>query len=116
MSILWELIDLKSEEGKILIECAEKSLIGGNMPVHKTKGGYKYGSTGKVYKKKSDAEKQGRAIAISKARKKGYKISTKNECDTDAMMRKRKRDHMNETRSSQFPTTSKAAFKLTKKK
>lgn len=31
------------------------------MPVHKVKGGYKWGTKGKVYKKKSDAEKQGRA-------------------------------------------------------
>ena len=31
------------------------------MPVHKVKGGYKWGSKGKVYKKKADAERQGRA-------------------------------------------------------
>lgn len=43
------------------------------MPVKKVKGGYKYGSTGKVYKKKSDAEKQGRAIKASQARKKRKK-------------------------------------------
>lgn len=47
------------------------------MPVHKTKGGYKYGSSGKVYASKSDAEKQGRAIAVSKARKAGHKIPRK---------------------------------------
>lgn len=28
------------------------------MPVHKVKGGYKYGKTGKVYKTKSKAERQ----------------------------------------------------------
>ena len=43
------------------------------MPVKKVKGGYKYGSTGKVYKKKSDAEKQGRAIKASQMRKKRKK-------------------------------------------
>lgn len=47
------------------------------MPVHKTKGGYKYGSSGKVYAKKADAEKQGRAIAVSKARQAGHKIPKK---------------------------------------
>lgn len=35
------------------------------MPVRKVKGGYKYGSTGKVYKTKAKAEKQGRAIKAS---------------------------------------------------
>jgi hypothetical protein len=44
------------------------------VPVHKTKGGYKYGSKGKVYKSKAKAAKQGRAIKASQARrgKKGY--------------------------------------------
>lgn len=31
------------------------------MPVHKVNGGYRYGKTGKVYKSKAKAEKQGRA-------------------------------------------------------
>ncbi len=31
------------------------------MPVHKVAGGYQWGSKGKVYKSKADAEKQGRA-------------------------------------------------------
>jgi hypothetical protein len=31
------------------------------MPVHKTKGGYKWGSKGKVYKSKAKAARQGRA-------------------------------------------------------
>ena len=35
------------------------------MPVHKVKGGYKWGKTGKVYKTKAAAEKQGRAIRAS---------------------------------------------------
>lgn len=37
------------------------------MPVRKVKGGYRYGSTGKIYKKKSDAERQGRAIRAAQA-------------------------------------------------
>lgn len=32
------------------------------MPVRKVKGGYRYGKTGKVYKSKAKAERQGRAI------------------------------------------------------
>ena len=43
------------------------------MPVRKVKGGYRYGTTGKVYKRKSDAEKQGRAIRASQAKKKKKK-------------------------------------------
>ena len=39
------------------------------MPVRKVNGGYKYGSTGKVYKSRAKAVKQGRAIAISKKKK-----------------------------------------------
>lgn len=39
------------------------------MPVHKVKGGYKYGKTGKVYKSKAKAVKQGRAIKASQARR-----------------------------------------------
>ena len=38
------------------------------MPVRKVKGGWRWGNSGKIYKKKSDAEKQGRAIYAS-----GYK-------------------------------------------
>lgn len=48
------------------------------MPIKKTKGGgYKYGNSGKVYKGKgarAKAAKQGRAIAISKARRAGHRI------------------------------------------
>jgi hypothetical protein len=36
------------------------------MPVRKVKGGYKWGNTGKVYKSKKDAEKQGKAIQASR--------------------------------------------------
>ena len=39
------------------------------MPVRKVKGGYRYGTTGKIYKKRSDAVRQGRAIEISKRNK-----------------------------------------------
>lgn len=38
------------------------------MPVHKTKGGWKFGTTGKTYKTKAGAERQARAIYAS-----GYK-------------------------------------------
>ncbi len=40
------------------------------MPVKKVKGGYKYGSTGKVYKSRKKAVKQGQAIEINKKRRK----------------------------------------------
>ena len=40
------------------------------MPVRKVKGGYKYGKTGKVYKSRKKAVRQGRAIAISKRKRK----------------------------------------------
>ena len=43
------------------------------MPVHKVPGGYRYGRTGKVYKRRADAVKQGRAIHASKNRKSGRK-------------------------------------------
>lgn len=39
------------------------------MPVRKVKGGYRYGRKGKVYKSKSKAVKQGRAIAIAKKKR-----------------------------------------------
>ena len=40
------------------------------MPIHKVKGGYKYGTTGKVYKKREDALKQMRAIQANKRKTK----------------------------------------------
>ena len=42
------------------------------MPVRKVKGGFRYGSTGKVYKSKAKAMAQGAAIRASqtKAKKK----------------------------------------------
>ena len=43
------------------------------MPVRKVKGGYQYGNTGKVYKSKAKAQKQGLAIRISQL-KRGKRI------------------------------------------
>lgn len=43
------------------------------MPIIKTKSGYKYGATGKVYRSRAKAVAQGRAIRASKARQKGKK-------------------------------------------
>lgn len=40
------------------------------MPVHKVKGGWKWGKTGKVYKTREEAEKQARAIYASGYKKK----------------------------------------------
>lgn len=40
------------------------------MPVRKVQGGYQWGSSGKVYPTKSQAEKQGRAILASGWREK----------------------------------------------
>lgn len=43
------------------------------MPIIKVKSGYKYGPTGKVYRSKTKAVKQGQAIRLSQAKKKGKK-------------------------------------------
>jgi len=40
------------------------------MPIRKVKDEYKYGKTGKVYKSRKKAVKQGQAIAISKRKRK----------------------------------------------
>lgn len=40
------------------------------MPVQKVKGGYRYGKTGKVYKSRQKAEKQGRAIKANQNKRK----------------------------------------------
>ena len=40
------------------------------MPVKRVRGGYRYGTTGKVYKTKAQAERQGRAIKANQARAK----------------------------------------------
>ncbi len=39
------------------------------MPVKRVAGGYKYGNTGKVYKSKAKAQKQGLAIRLSQLRR-----------------------------------------------
>lgn len=39
------------------------------MPVRKVSGGYKYGTKGKVYKFREDAEKQGKAIRAAQKRR-----------------------------------------------
>jgi hypothetical protein len=41
------------------------------MPVMKVKGGYRWGKTGKIYKTKKEAEKQGKAIYASGYKKRG---------------------------------------------
>jgi hypothetical protein len=38
------------------------------MPVRKVKGGYRYGTHGKVYKQRSKAVRQGQAIHASQGR------------------------------------------------
>ena len=43
------------------------------MPVHKVKGGYKWGTSGKVYPTKEQAAKQGRAIKASQTKRKKKK-------------------------------------------
>lgn len=40
------------------------------MPVRKVKGGYQWGTTGKIYSTKEQAERQGRAIKASQNKKK----------------------------------------------
>ena len=44
------------------------------MPVRKVKGGWKWGKSGKTYKTKKEAEKQGRAIYASGYKKKRGKF------------------------------------------
>lgn len=39
------------------------------MPINKVKGGYRYGKTGKIYKKRDDAVKQMRAIKANQKKK-----------------------------------------------
>jgi|TARA_S200002703_G_C3592466_1_gene181965 hypothetical protein len=43
------------------------------MPVTKVKGGYRWGKSGKIYKTKKQAERQGRAIYASGYKTKGRK-------------------------------------------
>ena len=39
------------------------------MPVEKVRGGYRWGKSGKVYQTRKQAEKQGKAIILSKKKK-----------------------------------------------
>ena len=48
------------------------------MPVYKVKGGYKWGKSGKVYKKKSDAARQGRAAYASGYKARNLKVRKRN--------------------------------------
>ena len=41
------------------------------MPVRKVKGGYRWGTRGKIYKTRDEAERQGRAIQASTKGKRG---------------------------------------------
>lgn len=41
------------------------------MPTRKVPGGYRWGTKGKIYRSKAKADKQGRAIKASQARRKG---------------------------------------------
>lgn len=64
--------------------------------------GYRWGKSGKLYKgkgAKEKADRQGKAVSISKARKAGHKIPFKNE-----------------VRSSQFPVISFTILKNKSKK
>ena len=61
------------------------------MPIKKVKGGYKWGSRGKVYKRREDAEKQAAAAYASGYRKTYNEGSRVNEAGnyTKPAMRKR---------------------------
>jgi len=39
------------------------------MPVRKVKGGYQWGTSGKVYPTRAQAERQGRAVKAAQARR-----------------------------------------------
>ena len=58
------------------------------MPVHKVKGGYRWGKTGKVYKTKAAAERQGRAIRASGYSKGGDTINSAGNYTMPGMRRK----------------------------
>ena len=58
------------------------------MPVYKVKGGYRWGKTGKVYKTKAAAERQGKAIRASGYSKGGDTINAANNYTNPTMRRK----------------------------
>ena len=47
------------------------------MPVHKVKGGYQWGTKGKVYPTRAQAEKQARAAYASGYKKNQRKVKSK---------------------------------------
>ena len=57
------------------------------MPIRKVKGGYKWGKSGKTYKKKKDAKKQARAAYASGYKKKGKKKKTKKKTSLHSIMK-----------------------------
>jgi len=54
-------------------ECGTTTTGGSIVPVKKTKGGYRWGKTGKVYPTKIQAQKQGQAIKASQSNAPGRK-------------------------------------------
>ena len=58
--------DMKEEAEQEWIHAFKENI---NMPVRKVKGGYKYGTKGKTYPTRKQAEKQGRAIRASQNKK-----------------------------------------------
>lgn len=57
------------------------------MPIIKTKSGYKYGPTGKLYPTREQAARQGRAIEANRKRKK------KKKYNFPKLIRRWKEDH-----------------------
>lgn len=43
------------------------------MPVRRVRGGYRWGTTGKIYRTKGAAQRQGRAIEMAKMKKRKTK-------------------------------------------
>jgi hypothetical protein len=58
------------------------------MPVQKVKGGYRWGKTGKVYKTKSAAERQGKAIRASGYSKGGSTVNAAGNYTKPGMRKK----------------------------
>jgi len=58
------------------------------MPVYKVKGGYRWGKTGKVYKTKAAADRQGKAIRASGYSKGGDTINAAGNYTNPTMRRK----------------------------
>jgi len=58
------------------------------MPVQKVKGGYRWGKTGKVYKTKAAAERQGKAIRASGYSKGGSTVNAAGNYTKPGMRKK----------------------------